>query len=210
MQRRNYLVLVEGLAIALITVVMNSAAMAQNLSGAIFTTNTNHFVNANVYNSKTDVYLNGGPRPNAPCTAAGLPNGIYYFQVTDPSGAMSLHDLSDPITDRQVEVAGGVIVAYLGSNPDRMADVTIGKCPNSIIVPLFPFVNTPNPGGEYKVWMTNVLDYDGSMTKGSFGFIPSKSKTDNFKVAPPVDVDSDGDGTPDSEDPCPNDFGFEC
>jgi hypothetical protein len=190
MQKRNYLALVAGVAIALITALINSAAMAQNLSGAIFTTNIDHFVNANVYDFKTDVYLNGGPRPNAPCTAAGLPNGVYYFQVTDPSGGMSLHDLSDLITDRKVEVAGGVIVAYLGNNADRIVGVTIGKCPGSIIVPLHPFVDTPNPGGEYKVWMTPKSVYD------IYGFTPSKSKTDNFKVAPPV------------ENPCP--IGFEC
>jgi len=60
-------------------------------SGAIFTTDTNGtFVNANVYDDPTDVYLNGGPRANAPCTAAGLPDGDYYFQVTDPSGTVLL------------------------------------------------------------------------------------------------------------------------
>jgi hypothetical protein len=201
MQRRNYLALVAAVAIALITVVMNSAAMAQNLSGAIFTTNIDHFVNANVYDFKLDVYLNGGPRPNAPCTAAGLPDGIYYFQVTDPSGGTLLHDVLEPIIDRQVEVAGGVIVAYLGTNTDRITGVQPGKCPNSIIVPLFPFVDTPNPGGEYKAWMTPKDFYDPM--QGFHGFIPSKSKTDNFKVTPPAD--RDGDGIPDVDDRCPDD-----
>jgi hypothetical protein len=149
MQRRNYLVLVVAAVIALITRV-ESGSDAQNLSGAIFTTNVEHFVNANLYDFKTDVYLNGGPRPNAPCTAAGLPNGIYYFQVTDPSGGTPLHDLSDPITDRQVKVAGGVIIEYLGTNTDRFTGMQPGKCPNSIIVPLFPFADSPNQGGEYK------------------------------------------------------------
>jgi hypothetical protein len=182
-KNRNYFVL-GATVIAVLTTVLNTAAMAQNLSGAIFTTNIDYFVNANVYNSKTDVYLNGGPRPNAPCTAAGLPDGDYYFQVTDPSGGTPLHDLLDRIEDRSVRVEGGVIKNYLGYNADRLAGITIGKCPSSQIVPLFPFVDTPNPGGEYKVWMTKVEDYDRTMTKGSFGFIPSKSKTDNFKVQP--------------------------
>src|SRR5688572_15882018 len=183
MQKRNYLVLLAAVAIALIALVMNTAVMAQSLSGAIFTTNVQHFVNANLYDQKTDVYLNGGPRPNAPCTAAGLPNGDYYFQVTDPSGGTLLHDLSDPIADRKVRVAGGVITEYLGSNADRLYGIQAGKCPNSIIVPLFPFVDTPNPGGEYKVWMTPIDFYDAS--RGFHGFIPSKSKTDNFKVVNP-------------------------
>ena len=71
---------------------------------------------------------------------------------------------------------------------------------------------TPNPGGEYKVWMTKVSDYDTTMTKGSFGFIPSKSKTDNFKVVAPVDtvIDSDHDGIPDSEDLCPTNPDTNC
>ena len=50
------------------------------------------------------------------------------------------------------------------------------------------------------------------MTKGSFGFIPSKSKTDNFKVVAPVDtvIDSDHDGIPDSEDLCPTNPDTNC
>jgi hypothetical protein len=59
----------------------------------------------NLYELKADVYLNGGPPPNAPCTAAGLPNGIYYVQVTDPSGGTLLHEASDLIADRRVEVS---------------------------------------------------------------------------------------------------------
>ena len=45
---------------------------------------------------------------------------------------------------------------------------------------LSPYLDTPNPGHEYKVWMTPVGDY---IALG--GFHPSRSKTDNFKVVPP-------------------------
>jgi hypothetical protein len=172
--------------VAAVVVVVNGAAFAQQVSGAIFTTDRNSsFVNGNVYDFMTDVYLNGGPRPNAPCTAAGLPNGFYYFQVTDPSGSVLLS--TDDIDDRLVEVSGGLIVNAIAGR-----DSGEGKCglnQNNITVQLWPFMPTPNPGGEYKAWMTKFSDYDETMTQGSFGFIPSKSKTDNFKVVAPVDPD---------------------
>jgi hypothetical protein len=172
-KNRNYFVL-GATIIALFTMVLNTAAIAQ-VSGAIFTTNwDSSFVNGNVYDFQTDVHLNGGPRPNAPCTAAGLPDGQYYFQVTDPSGSQLLS--MDDIANRQVTVSGGLIVDHYVQEPHGTG---IGKCGGSITVQLFPFLPTPNPGGEYKVWMTKVIDYN---TYGDF--IPSKSKTDNFKVQP--------------------------
>src|ERR1043166_502833 len=82
-----------------------------SLTGAIFTTtSTGTAVNANIYNLKDDVYLNGGPQNNAD---PGLPTGTYYFQVTDPSGSTLLS--SDPVVNRQVTVGlingKGVIVS---------------------------------------------------------------------------------------------------
>jgi hypothetical protein len=169
---------------AFLTVVRTPIATAQPLTGAIFTTNMDStFVNGNVYDFGEDVFLNGGPRPNAPCTAAGLPDGDYYFQITDPSGHTLLHEITDTIQFRKLRVTGGVIDLYYGG-PRSTGQ---GKCQNptgNITIQLFPFVSTPNPGGEYKVWMTRVSDYDPSM-RGAFGFIQSKSKTDNFKVVPP-------------------------
>ena len=184
MTKRNYVFFIAAVLVALMAASLNTAAMAQQVTGAIFTTDVDsNFVNGNVYDFDEDVYLNGGPRPNAPCTAAGLPNGDYYFQVTDPSGAMLLS--SDDITNRRVTVSGGLMVAHSGTH-----GIGIGKCVDfngfNITVQLAPFNPTPNPGGEYKAWMTKVGDYDTTGTKGSFGFIPSKTKTDNFKVVPPV------------------------
>ena len=193
-----------------IVVIMNGVSFAQPVSGAIFTTDHNSsFVNGNVYDSIESVYLNGGPRPNAPCTAAGLPAGEYYFQVTDPSESYLLS--SDLIAYRQVTVLGGVII-----NATSFHNIGDGKCvglnSDNITVQLAPFNPTPNPGGEYKVWMTKVGDYDTTMTKGSFGFIPSKSKTDNFKVVTPIETeaDFDGDGIPDTLDQCPLDPDPKC
>ena len=221
MQKRSCLFLIAALLVALMTTVLNTAAMAQKVTGAIFTTDMNStFVNGNVYDSEDgysadDVYLNGGPRPNAPCDAAGLPSGpdgdYYYFQVTDPSGSVLLHDSSDTVAERKVKVKDGLIVAYYGTTrltgTGKCADPASGKV--NITVELFPFNLTPNPGGEYKVWMTKDVDYACYPNEqivdctlgGVHGFIPSKSKTDNFKV-----VDYDGDGIPDSEDDCPDCF----
>lgn len=83
---------------------------APPLPGAIFTTTVDGtIVNENVrYEAKEDVYLDGGPGPQAPAKAAGLPEGNYYFQVTDPSGKDLLS--TDHISCRQIHVnAAGVI-----------------------------------------------------------------------------------------------------
>src|SRR5215831_19482197 len=212
MRIRTSVLLVAATVFALATAVFSTTVMAAQsapVTGAIFTTDENsNFVNANIYETAMDVYLNGGPRPNAPCTAAGLPNGDYYFQVTDPSGKVLLsYDFVDGanhpivnISERKVNVMNGLMTFYKGTT--RHAG--IGKCPGAITVELFPYLRTPNPGGEYKVWMTLVGDYACALTDqkqcnvGFFGFIPSKSKTDNFKV-----IDYNGNGIPDLEDACP-------
>ena len=87
---------------------------ANALSGAIFTTTADGgIVNENVrYGSKLEVYLDGGPRMNAPASAAALPDGNYYFQVTDPSGKKLLSQ--DPVACREIKIENGVITEYLG------------------------------------------------------------------------------------------------
>ena len=200
---KRMLWILVGAVAALLLLIGGDEAFAQKVSGAIFTTDANsNFVNANVYDDKEDVYLNGGPRPNAPCTAAGLPDGDYYFQVTDPPGKVLLS--TDGVAARKVHVSGGLIVVNLGTHFTGSGKC-VGTIPANITIQLAPFADTPNPGGEYKVWMTRVVDYDVSATLGSFGFIPSKSKTDNFKVNSPV-LDTDNDGVPDAVDNCPFDF----
>src|SRR5262249_39573738 len=85
---------------ALCIVAVAATAQAAGVSGAIFTTTVNGtVVNANQYDSKCAVYLDGGPGPHAPAKAAGLPDGDYYFQVTDPSGAQLLS--TDPVSNRR-------------------------------------------------------------------------------------------------------------
>jgi hypothetical protein len=153
---------------ALYLLAMATTAEGAGVPGAIFTTTVDgSVVNANQYASKCAVYLDGGPGPHAPAKAAGLPDGDYYFQVTDPSGAQLLS--TDPVSNRQFHVAGGVITAFLGSAHPTGIDqdhaalgaITIGlasmSCPND-------FLDSPSAGNVYKVWVTPV-----SIHRRSFG-----------------------------------------
>src|SRR5262245_39644065 len=138
-------------------------------------------VNGNIYAAKCDVYLDGGPGPNAPKDAAGLPDGDYYFQVTDPSGKTLLS--TDIVANRRVTVSGGIFVS--STHPTGL-DADWGAA----TVQLCPFLDTPNNGGEYKAWVTPVADFvgdpnvvDNGYSAAYFhGFIEAASKTDNFKV----------------------------
>ncbi|HKQ49945.1 MAG TPA: hypothetical protein VJZ71_17860 [Phycisphaerae bacterium] len=170
-----------------------------NLTGAIWTTDQcGATVNHNVYGSceppnplvcdPKSPFLNGGPQNHNCGFAGGLPDGDFYFQVTDPSGMVLLSN--DGIEHRQVHVECGVITEY-ANLPDSVASHVVGTgfcpahdaCAASISVALWPFDPTPNPGGEYKCWITRVSDYDESDPQANFGFRESESKTDNYKCA---------------------------
>lgn len=169
---RSKLVLSLGGVLALAT-----AAVAGPPAGALFTTLANGArVNANIYEAKTDVYLDGGPGNRAPSGAAALDEGWYYFQVTEPAGKVLLS--TDPIEARRFHVnAQGII--------DQVATHVTGfdQDHGALTVQLMPYLNTPNNGGEYKAWATPVSRY--SPGNGFFGFVEKFSKTDNFKVRHP-------------------------
>lgn len=205
------------------------------LHGAIFTTLPfGQVVNANVqYTRKIEVYLDGGPR-NANAMAAGLNDGLYVFQITDPPGKYLLS--RDPARCRVVQVDGGVIVGTVpvnripgyastvgdvwggsGSTKDNPChvesseadgaslagqhDTNIDTDPGGgVTVQMMPFLDTPNPGGVYKAWMTPLAVYQ--QKGGDLDLVPSVKgqaagatpdpgfknpsrkdvKTDNFKV----------------------------
>jgi hypothetical protein len=157
------------------------AAPPVQLSGAIFTTDvTGVPVNLNIYAAKEDVYLNGGPGINAPDSAAGLPAGTYAFQVTDPSGKTLLS--TDAVSCRLVTVdASGVFQSVAASGACAHATGTDGE-DLGITVQLFPYADTPNNGGVYKVWLSPVDLLDCSAPGNKNCFVPRYSKTDNFKV----------------------------
>jgi hypothetical protein len=127
------------------------------LPGAIFTTDsTCTAVNQNIFDNKEDVYIDGGP---AHPGAAGLPDGSYCVQVTDPSGQTVL-GLSDP----------GAVTVVDGEFVQCYQLTSILKTGSSnFTVPGYD--DTPNPGGEYKVWVSTDCNFDNN-----------SSKTDNFQV----------------------------
>jgi len=179
-----------------------STVVVARLKGAIFTTLPDGSrVNANIYDDKDDVYLDGGPGNGAPARSAALPAGDYYFQVTDPSGKVLLSQ--DAIECRQFHVNLSGLITAVG--PAACSHVTgIDVDHNALTVQLMPYADTPNPGGEYKAWVTPVGAYD--LGFGFYGFIESTSKTDNYKVReselPPPPPPVCGDGHLDAGEEC--------
>jgi hypothetical protein len=167
------------------------------LTGAIWTTVFDaSVVNGNIYDSagsdiqanKMTVFLNGGPRKVG---AAGLnPNSDYYVRVTDPSGKNVLGSSVYNNKTLHSDADGELPLT-------RVWDVTwnFGKVNKTIGNIQQGYLDTTNPGGEYKVWVSLVATFDHN-----------QSKTDNFKVRPPRGMhghkfhDHNGNGQQDAED----------
>jgi hypothetical protein len=144
--------LAASLLIALVTPAL--AGPQPPLTGAIFTTNVGcGGVNLNLFDTKQDVYLDGGPAGGG----SGLPDGSYYVQVTDPGGSTLLGTSIGSGNDTPIVVSNGEFAACY-------------QLWAILIDPVNPgYADTPNPGGEYKVWVSPTSGFD-------------QSKTDNFKV----------------------------
>jgi hypothetical protein len=176
-------VLALAMAVPILTSGLTSRAFAP-VSGAIFTTDSACTgTNINIYASKTDVYLDGGP---AHTGAAGLPDGNYYCQVTEPNGTLLGKTLAATI-----QVTGGEYMQCYQLTA-ILYTVSSGFTASG-------YDTTSNAGGEYKVWIST-----------DPAFANSDTKTDNFKVregdTPPpqgtlrvikyYDVNADGDLDP--------------
>lgn len=130
-------------------------ASAAGVSGAIYTTDsTCSGVNVNLFASKQDVYLNGGPAGGGP----GLPDGYYYVQVTEPNGTVLGSSVVTP-----VHVTNGSFDQCY-----QLWDIVYTASSGFTIK---GYDDTTNPGGEYKVWVSQ-----------NPAFPNNESKTDNFKV----------------------------
>jgi hypothetical protein len=144
------------------------------VTGAIWTTDSQgDQVNGNLFKNRRSVYLTGGPHKIG---TLGLADGWYYFQVTDPGGKKLLS--SDNIGKRSFQVVGGSIVAVgpKGHNWNPTPD----PADPGILVQLAPFDKTPKGSNGYKVWVTHEDHH--APGEGTFGFVSSLSKTDNFKA----------------------------
>jgi hypothetical protein len=153
-----------GLAILGAIFMAPTSAQAQQVSGAIFTTDANcGQVDKNIYALQSEVYLNGGPTHTG---AAGLPDGQYYIKVTDPSGATLLGN-SVPLNNTAT-VANGNFTSCI-------------QLSSFLLTPqnLIGYDPTPNAGGEYKVWVSTDPN-----------FLNPSTKTDNFKVKRPDETTS--------------------
>jgi len=179
--------------LSLITILLIALALpaSAGLTGAVWTTTANGAkVNANLYDQKCPPsnpcvtpplvpFLSGGPNFASP--TRWVPDGDYVFQVTDPAGKtlLSTDDFSQRVFTVATHPNGTKYVIY-GGNHITCTDLIN----NLVTIALCPFDDTPNNGGVYKLWITGLDDYLDNVAnpQARFGFVPSLSKTDNFKV----------------------------
>jgi hypothetical protein len=147
---------------AAVAISTTTSHMAAPNTGAIFTTtSTCSGTNVNIFTSKSDVFVDGGPAHEG---AAGLPDGFYYVQVTEPGGAL-LGTSVGSANPTPMHVTNGEFDQCYQLEPlvIKASDSTPG------------FDDTTNSGGEYKVTVSMNSDFSGG-------------KSDNFKVKPDVPV----------------------
>lgn len=171
------------------------------VSGAAFTTFNpwvdgdfkdickNSLINCNIYGSKPDVWLNGGPAAN------GLgPDGEYFFAVLVPGGqpdpndggAKNLSDDFDFYTNRTFTVTDGEVSFYGGSHDQDSGDTLDPSRPfcasrrgcapdgNPPFIRLYPYADTWNPGGVYILAICSLAE--------GYPVEPRDCKYDAFKV----------------------------
>ena len=139
-----------------------------SFTGAIWTAvwdgGTCSIVDANQYASKQDVGLNGGPRKKVDNGA--LPDGDYWVLVTAPDG-------------KELGRSDGQVVHITNGGFDQCYQLWAIVKSTSSGYTAVGYDDTPNPGGEYKVWLNpNPVTNAGPPVT----FDWSNSKTDNFKI----------------------------
>ena len=156
------LITVTFALIVLFSLTNGRYAFATPVVGAVFTTESScNGTNVNIFNTQDDVYLDGGP---AHTGAAGLPDGSYYVQVTEPDGTLL-----------------GTSIGSTNNTPVVVTNGSFEKCYQLSVILIKKsngtqgYDTTSNNGGEYKVWVSS----DSAFTN-------DETKTDNFKVGSSV------------------------
>src|SRR5438445_13307090 len=81
----NSRIIFVALAALALLVLLTTGALMAAFTGSIYTTDsTCTGVNLNIFSSKNDVYLDGGPQGGG----SGLATGYYYVKVTEPDGTL--------------------------------------------------------------------------------------------------------------------------
>ena len=134
-----------------------------------------------IFEDKCLAHLVAGPEEGLP----RLPDGDYFFQVTDVSGETLLS--SDEVRFRQFRVADGAIEDVSGQGSHV---VWVDILHEAATVQLCPFADSPDSSGMYGVWVTRVGDFEGdveavdSSAPDSHGFLAARSARALFAVSP--------------------------
>jgi len=194
-------------------------ASSANISGAIYTSlGDGTGVNTNQYDYKCDVFLNGGPPPNASCDKGhGLPDGCYVYQVTAPPGGGQNETLlsQDSITRRFIKVSGGFFV-----HDDRTCAAAAAGLRDCFTPPLTDddcgdtcdtcFVN--NTGNGEKGHDAGIgkcsADISGNISARLMPFADTPNNGGVYKVYATRFADLDGILTGDYDNTCGGVFGF--
>lgn len=178
-----------------------------SIDGAVYTTvdgndpnsatychNGNPGVNCNQYNAKTSVYLNGGPAKNSLS-----PAGYYFYAVLAPGGQPNPNDgapgnLSSPYDcykNRLIQIgSSGEVVGTVSEPASDTACFPTPPTPfaagtphkyDAPFVQLWPYVDTPNPGGVY-IMAVCWVGTTPTAALPAGGVNPSMCKYDAFKV----------------------------
>ncbi len=137
---------------------------------------TTPFVNCNIYELKTDVFLSGSPNP------AALGTGTYFFVVLSPGGQPDPNDATgtkilstDPSTNREFSSDGSGVIAPLGGS-SHAYDST------NNVLQVAPYNDTPNPGGVYILATCKISDTANDYQSSVPTVKASDCKYDAFKV----------------------------
>lgn len=172
------------------------ADSGNGMFGAIFTTDeSGSRVNQNSFASKDDVYLNGGPQKPG---TAGLPDGFYYVQVTNPSGSQvlgrtptaSVEVGNEEVRDEEftkLYKLTEILQQYDGISPVLDAEKN----------PIMGFSDSEN--GVYKVWVSQYANFPSNASKTDNFKINSEEKTVMLTVQKFYDKNADGQYDKDKE-----------